>query len=63
MNILTTGEQDNLRETFSDVILNPDLVPADTDPVVELQLRSGNTAQGIVSNNVITVFKVLYNHL
>jgi hypothetical protein len=63
MNILTTGEQDNLRELYSDVILNADYTPNETNTIIEHVLRSGNTARGVVANNVITVFEVDYNHL
>ena len=64
MNILTSGEQTNLRETYSNVVLDAEYTPAVSDTVVEVLLRSGNTAQGVVdADNAITVFAVKYNHL
>ena len=64
MNILTTGEQDNIREIYHQVTLNPHYTPAEGADIVEVPLHSGNTARGVVDgNNDITVFEVIYAHL
>jgi hypothetical protein len=60
-NLLTSGEQENLLEEYTQVTLNLDYAPTEADTVTNHVLRSGRTAQGIVANTVITVFNVINN--